>query len=84
MTQENSDEYLEAFLDGFEFVLMALEGRMDLMDEAAAEELAPFLEDYRRLHELLREKGIRPKPRIRSTGRTRIFQVKDLEASLRN
>ncbi|HWG92254.1 MAG TPA: hypothetical protein VNZ52_15495 [Candidatus Thermoplasmatota archaeon] len=69
-----SDEYLAAFLDGFEFALLALEGRMDLMDEAAAEELAPFIADYRRLGELLRARGVKPpsgerRPRVRVKAR---------------
>lgn len=85
---EGDDEYLAGFLDGFEFLLLALEGRMDLLDEAAAEELAPFIEDYRRLGELLRERGICPRPRGKRAGVAPVggprFKVMDLEPAMRN
>lgn len=75
-----SDEYMEGFREGFEFLLLALEGRMELLDEAAAEELAPFLADYRRLADMLRERGsLGPaKPLARVVPKGRLIPVLEL------
>lgn len=47
----NSDEYLGAFMSGFEFVLLAFEGRIHEkgLDEASKARLAEFLADYQRV-----------------------------------
>lgn len=46
-----AEEYMGAFLDGFEFLLMAVEGRLEAEDP---EDLEAFLDDYHRILHLHR------------------------------
>lgn len=46
-----AEEYLGAFLDGYEFLLLAFEGRLSGEEP---EDLEEFLEDYHRILELHR------------------------------
>ncbi len=49
-----SREYLGAFLDGFEFVLMAMEGRLNTGEMDRDLDVADFIADYRTILELHR------------------------------
>ena len=59
-----SDGYLEAFMNGFEFVLLAIRGRLaetDLPDEER-QRLEAFLEDYWRIAKAYRDRRPAPEP----------------------
>lgn len=81
-----SNDYITGFREGFEFLLLALEGRMELMDEASAEELAPFIDDYRRLGEMLQQRGTLTlrEPMARVVPKGRIYHMTELEPSASN
>lgn len=56
-------EYLNAYLNGMQFVLLALEGRMDELDEEQQQTVRAFLEEYHALSMRMRERarlGVRP------------------------
>jgi hypothetical protein len=46
-----AEEYMEAFLDGYEFMLVAFEGRLE---GPLPDDLEAFLDDYHRILELHR------------------------------
>lgn len=54
-----SDEYLAAFMSGFEFVLLGIEGRLhdSKLDARARAELLAFIRDYQRVVEEHRDRG---------------------------
>lgn len=53
------DEYLAAFMSGFEFVLLGIEGRLHdaKLDARARAELLAFVRDYQRVVQEHRERG---------------------------
>lgn len=53
MMTQPAEDYLGAFLDGYEFLLLAFEGRLS-KEGTDADDLDAFLEDYRRILELHR------------------------------
>ena len=59
----HSDAYLDAFMNGFEFVLLAMRGRLaeaDLPEEDRAR-LEAFLADYRRIARAYHDRTAAPK-----------------------
>lgn len=56
-------EYVNAYLNGIQFVLLALEGRMDDLDEGNREVVREFLDEYHELAMRMRERsrlGVNP------------------------
>lgn len=59
-----SEEYLAAFMNGFEFVLLAIRGRLaeDHVPPAERARLEAFLEDYWRLSRAYHDRHPAPEP----------------------
>lgn len=56
-------EYVNAYLNGMQFVLLALEGRMEEFDDADREIVRGFLDEYHELAMRMRERtrlGVNP------------------------
>lgn len=56
-------EYLNAYVNGIQFVLLALEGRMEELDDDEREALRGFVDEYHELAMRMREQarlGVRP------------------------
>lgn len=60
--EAEADEYLDAFMNGFEFVLLAIRGRLAEERLSAAERarLDAFLEDYQHIVRAYRERRSAP------------------------
>lgn len=50
-------EYLNAYLNGMQFVLLALEGRMDDLDGEDRAEMRAFLDEYHEIAMRMRERA---------------------------
>lgn len=56
-------EYLNAYLNGMQFVLLALEGRVEQLDEDSQETLREVLDDYHQMAMRMRDRarlGVEP------------------------
>lgn len=56
-------EYLNAYLNGMQFVLLALEGRLEQLDEDSQETLREVLDDYHQMAMRMRDRarlGVEP------------------------
>ncbi|HUR68144.1 MAG TPA: hypothetical protein VM370_02780 [Candidatus Thermoplasmatota archaeon] len=64
LSATDSGAYMEAFMNGFEFVLLAIRGRLAEEDLPAAERarLEVFLADYSRIAAAYRDRRAAPKP----------------------
>lgn len=58
------EEYMEAFMNGFEFVLLAIRGRLAEggLPESERERLEVFLADYSRIAQAYRARKPAPEP----------------------
>jgi hypothetical protein len=50
-------EYLNAYLNGMQFVLLAIEGRIDEFDDEERETLRAFLDEYHEIAMRMRERS---------------------------
>ncbi|MHB8584416.1 MAG: hypothetical protein ACYDDF_01065 [Thermoplasmatota archaeon] len=75
---ETSSDYLGAFMDGLEFALLALEGRLPDTPETRA-----FLEDYRRILERHRDSAGKFEP-VAARVFGRVLQIADLSPAAKN
>lgn len=50
-------EYMNAYLNGMQFVLLALEGRIEDLDGKDREDLRSFLDEYHELAMRMRERA---------------------------
>lgn len=58
-----SPEYMNAYLNGMQFVLMALQGRLEELDEESQEALQEVLHDYHEMTMRMRDRirlGVSP------------------------
>ena len=62
--EPNPDAYLDAFMNGFEFVLLAMRGRVQEERLPAADKarIEAFLEDYARIARAYRNRAPAPAP----------------------
>ena len=62
--EPNPDAYLEAFMNGFEFVLLAMRGRVqeDRLPPADKARIEAFLDDYARIARAYRARTPAPDP----------------------
>ncbi len=49
MPVSDSEDYLDAFMNGFEFILLAMQGRLSELDDETQERVRTFLADYKRV-----------------------------------
>ena len=60
--EADPDAYLEAFMNGFEFVLLAMRGRLqeDALPPAERARIEAFIADYARITQAYRERRVAP------------------------